>query len=423
VTDPINDQLQGIVRSVDEGHLTEEELRLILAPYFGQSRYAFEPKGHVDYLAEDGSVALTAVYDGRVLVELQRGPILTDQVVTSVATAISAEVSASQRQIRRFVLFASVPTEGQWRYRDQFQLLPAPPHAPHLQQVIGDHPLILEVSYKKSDNWMLNQHRAQVVARTIELLLALFLRHGIHTKPRYSTKHWMLIADRSQDDLKLHSEYLQVGFYIDGFVAVVDDFTESEAAECEAIPDEQYYSQHGISVGDTLTIPALMAGALDCFFSMDLDERSKFLRACYWFALSGELWPTSHSASFTALVQSIEVLVPRATGGGECPSCKKQLGPGPTRLFSDFVETYASNTDEKERRRLYGKRSALSHGNDLLVDDEEVFGFGETAPAVSRSTRGLWADARYRSHCSNPMASVTQRHRAKPVSSANVSWP
>jgi hypothetical protein len=48
------------------------------------------------------------------------------------------------------------------------------------------------------------------------------------------------------------------------------------------------------------------------------------------------------------------------------------MGPGPTRLFRDFVETHclSSGVDQKAASALYSVRSSLAHGSYLFQIDE-----------------------------------------------------
>jgi hypothetical protein len=70
-------------------------------------------------------------------------------------------------------------------------------------------------------------------------------------------------------------------------------------------------------------------------------------------------------------VQAIETLLDRPSPV-PCPECKRDMGPGPTRLFRDFVARYCSDSgvDGKVVSELYSVRSALAHGHYLFQLDE-----------------------------------------------------
>jgi len=54
-----------------------------------------------------------------------------------------------------------------------------------------------------------------------------------------------------------------------------------------------------------------------------------------------------------------------------CGDCRR---PGPTQQFAHFVERHAlgSGLSERERKRIYAIRSALSHGGTLLYYSDRV---------------------------------------------------
>ena len=58
------------------------------------------------------------------------------------------------------------------------------------------------------------------------------------------------------------------------------------------------------------------------------------------------------------------------------------MGPGPTKLFIDFVEQYAPSPTipNAARRELYVLRSKLAHGGHLLHSDHGTWG-GALSPA------------------------------------------
>ena len=60
----------------------------------------------------------------------------------------------------------------------------------------------------------------------------------------------------------------------------------------------------------------------------------------------------------------------------DCPECGKpghHEVPGATRLFVDFIDRYAPGTASKKRRQeMYGLRSGVLHGADLLQIDQDI---------------------------------------------------
>jgi hypothetical protein len=76
------------------------------------------------------------------------------------------------------------------------------------------------------------------------------------------------------------------------------------------------------------------------------------------------------------VIQAVESLAWQPRSQASCPRCNKPEGPGPTRLFNDFLDRFAPGAIEG-RRVLYSVRSGLSHGlmPPFLVDTEIHFGY------------------------------------------------
>jgi hypothetical protein len=386
MTGRVATELSHILQLVENGELPEEELRQILFSYVRGARYDYRPTSGVEYVDEHENVLLTATYDDDALTGLLAGPCLTEDMVEAIGRDVDRAVADNGFQIWRTVLFAWKKTEGYWRYGDRFQILPVPAEAPRPGWLVAEHPLVLEVRYRKSVTGTLDHIRAQHETRTAALLLALLVEFGIHPQSRFAAHQWVLAVDQPPPDMKMHSEFLQVGYYFDSFTTVSDDFTDPAVSQCEVVPDQEYFKHFGGPVSDELTVPALLGPSLDRFFALGVADQARFLRAFYWFALSSQLWPLSHSASYNALAQAIEVLLPASSGAPDCPSCHRPTGPGPTRKFSDFVEQYAPGIDRKQRSRLYGIRSALSHGGHVFLGDDGDYSFAGIHPR--------WADER-----------------------------
>jgi hypothetical protein len=90
------------------------------------------------------------------------------------------------------------------------------------------------------------------------------------------------------------------------------------------------------------------------------------------------------SSYFLACVQAFETLVDRPSPQ-PCPTCGKDTGPGPTKLFQDFIEKHcpASEVDKKILSQLYSVRSALAHGHYLFQLDEAPWAFSLAATVAS----------------------------------------
>ena len=71
------------------------------------------------------------------------------------------------------------------------------------------------------------------------------------------------------------------------------------------------------------------------------------------------------------------------------------MGPGPTKLFREFVEKYrlSSGVDRKVVNELYSVRSALAHGHYLFQLDEAPWTFNMGALAARASEDEIYRAA------------------------------
>jgi hypothetical protein len=78
-----------------------------------------------------------------------------------------------------------------------------------------------------------------------------------------------------------------------------------------------------------------------------------------------------------------------------CPECNRDMGPGPTRHFREFVERYCSDSgvEEKVVNELYRVRSALAHGHYLFQIDEAPWSFNMGAMVASLSEDEIYRSA------------------------------
>jgi hypothetical protein len=174
--------------------------------------------------SHESTPALTLQYNRKGVIEkLEAGPELKDDDIEQLIAAFTA---ARPRHIWATVNFANVRTEGAWQYRDRFQILPAPPEAPRLEQLIGAHPFLLEVTYDGAEECQLDQFRATTATREISRLLPGLLHAPEDRGGHYARTEWVFVPQQADDGtLNFESRHLQLGYMIDGFAAQRSDFT------------------------------------------------------------------------------------------------------------------------------------------------------------------------------------------------------
>ena len=104
--------------------------------------------------------------------------------------------------------------------------------------------------------------------------------------------------------------------------------------------------------------------------------RAKFDRAAYWLSMASRQWEDSISASYASLVSAAEALT--SENGTKhsvfCDKCGENRAhdvPGATEKFRSFFEKYTPDPGLRERRsKMYGLRSKILHGSDLMQLDQ-----------------------------------------------------
>ncbi len=141
--------------------------------------------------------------------------------------------------------------------------------------------------------------------------------------------------------------------------------------------------------GVGLRVPSDLDRSICSYDALSGSNREKFDRASFWFSASRRMCDVSITAAFAALVSAIESL----TSSGEvhqftCPVCSGVTDhrvPGPTKLFKDFLATYALGaTLAKDRDDMYDLRSDLVHGEHLVELDREIPIMGWTPPGFKK---------------------------------------
>jgi len=367
----------------------QEELEQILGGYF-HGASGLSPD-EIVYPGHKTEYALKLRYSNGSLASIEPGPKLTTDDIETIKCKIATDIlAAAGTHVGRALLFSAVPVVGYFKYRDVIQILPVPPEAPQHQSfsIMGGHPFLLEFRFPSSPNPMIRMTRRMVRQRELELLLAGLLEYSIRGLGPVRF-HWVLQPHDRPDQWS--SVCLQEGYTWPGASFEADDFTRAETLpRVTEVDFSTYYRQFGISFNQVFEVPKDLALLLDRFFALPKGDRDRFLRSCFWLRHSHAVHHYSRSAAFTALISAVEALFPDKESSAVCEYCKHPLGPGPTQRFADFVERYApgGGLSERERKKFYWMRSALSHGGSLLHSDRPEVSFALTPDQI-----GEWQNA------------------------------
>ena len=281
---------------------------------------------------------------------------------------VAALAGAQDAVVWRDVFFGIFPVDGYWRYRDDWQIIPAPPQAPRPDVVIADHPFIVELRVpSNSGRVTLDATIRGRRAWELQLMLNLVLRGRIKRFGARAPDHtWAYVPDGERSS---KVQWVQPGYFIADWVDQSRDFTPIDGSvPLPEVSDEVYRTRRGIGLDDVFEIPAVLGRLIDASHTVPPETRDRFLHACYWYERSGAAWNMSVSLGHIAAVNAIETMMPPGPVD-RCPECGLNRAPGVTRRFHDFLERYAPLVPADDRERIYKLRSSLVHDGQLFDID------------------------------------------------------
>jgi hypothetical protein len=140
--------------------------------------------------------------------------------------------------------------------------------------------------------------------------------------------------------------------------------TEARLEEIEA--DHDFTAVRGID-GRGMRVPADLDDSICRYQRLHPTRREEFNRAAFWLDMASRQWNISMSASFAALVSTVESLI-------------NTRGPGSTGRFRAFFERHAPGASlEARRNQMYDLRWGILHGSALMTIDQDI-SFGWDPP-------------------------------------------
>jgi hypothetical protein len=279
------------------------------------------------------------------------------------------------------ILFARRPVKGGFRFRSvPAQILPPPPDAPQ-QNIASAHPFVIEYpikAYKTSEVRSLRRRKNSVEWAWV---LNALLRGSVKFSAPRPRQMWAInIGDPGR------CFWAQDCYMHEGFQAFITGLSE-RGAPLPVVRADEYYGGPEKRANfpiDTFFLPDNLDELVDAYLKLDAAKRRRFLRSAAAIYTARELWELSVSSSFLACVQAIETLVDRPAPI-PCSTCNKDMGPGPTKLFREFVEEHCktSDVDQAVVNQLYRTRSDLAHGRYLFQLDEAPWALNISATVAS----------------------------------------
>jgi hypothetical protein len=279
---------------------------------------------------------------------------------------------------RSFVMLTNANVTGKYRYRDKFQLLPAPAHFPRAPYSEAHHPCLLEVKYDfihdstklmpdetEVPDWIQRKDQERKAVHEIMSLFSVFsFSKFVYTRDNHS---WTI---RTDGENALEPEWRQLSYFVREHQFDINEFTNAPVPEIEFVDTAKFYNLGARYVGSDFSVPDLFEEILDAYYGLDQDSKHAILRSATLFTNAKRISP---SISFTSFVSSIESLVDYMYKGVKIEKCKECSAPrySVTKKFTEFLKTYSSDSDELIRfyKEAYGQRSKILHAGALFLGE------------------------------------------------------
>jgi hypothetical protein len=321
---------------------------------------------HLPLAREKCRVSL--IYKGANIEAIQPGAAFDAAEWKSVAAEIEAAILRGPRRVGRDISFSTLSVEGWWRGgRSGVQILAPPDTAPRSPG--ADKPFILEFPVHDAGRWRITNHRRRREHRKLTLVINLLLRGTTKLLPDRPSSFWAYIP--KADEIQWVQEFYSADFG----EAVIDELSPPSGEKLEEIEAKKYYSKEFWVDDDRLCVPDDLDESVWRYQSLSPALRAKFDRAAYWLSMASRQWEDSISASYASLVSSAEAFAEKSSQHTVyCQQCEKDRShdvPGAAEKFRAFFEKYTPEPGLKQRRsKMYGLRSMILHGSDLIQLDQ-----------------------------------------------------
>jgi hypothetical protein len=344
------------------------ELEILLKQQFANGQQISRNETvHFDRSVEKYSLLIG--YKEGLISYIHAGSELSEGKIDSILREINAALLADNgNAIGGKVLFSYYPIEGYFRAGNTFQLRPVPPDAPRPPFSYAEHPGFLEFTFNTSSNRLIRNRRSTQRGLEIGLLLYVLLEGAVSIELSQWPFQWVMLPNETEDTPASYA-YCQ-----NGYPNISHDSSQFTADDSwkllETVEPADYYNRFGIE-GRGLQIPNDLEKSVEKYLSLNEENRTKFIRSCFWSHLSSKVISYSRSAAYTALISAVESLIPDAKIEDKCVECGREKKEGPTKQFINFMEVYSPSEgiSRRGRSKLYSTRSKLVHGGDLLPAD------------------------------------------------------
>lgn len=370
-------------------HLKEadaEEIMNVLLHHFGNAQnissgvYKYQKKDHTEHLE-----VYADVESGRIQKVIFSEEFPKDDL-KKLEQTIKDNILTQSVSVAQGLIFCRERVTEFFRYKDEFQILPVPEGSPMPVLGIRDYPFLIEFKYNPSPDTMIDWSRRRKKTTIYTRILNLLVNQHLRLASNSGRSHWVMDIDESTN--KASYSYKQEGYAPEGMKGKMKDFTDvAILTEMKGVPFQEYYTKTLGVTSDPLRIPDNLEASLDVVFNLRERDWDRFFMSCSWYSQSSEVWHNSGSSAFISLVTALECLVGEREKCDDCnqeipdqldfcDGCKQpryQVAKG----FKKFLERFVPFIDSypREKKTLYGIRSKLAHGIDLLQHDLKPWTF------------------------------------------------
>jgi hypothetical protein len=314
-------------------------------------------------------------------------------------------------RIRQEFAMSEVRVNGYFRYRDTFQLLPAPKEVPSLASIMGHHPCLVEFKYtvREVAETRLNPDAPQVEntidyddsqkrRREVLLLLSTFCTSSVFQYSRHATGNQSWFAPLGPGTDGLGKLYWGVRTYIQGLDRILPDFSKPSAPAINLVEKNKYFgldlpgvffvgrSPEAFEMSDNVN------ALFDCYYSLSDEAQKAFLSSSFLFQKGNDLDQEAPSLAFAARVSAIETLstfdhrdekIPRCPN----PDCGQEIYHA-TRKFRELIERVNKNSPQKFgnfANEVYKRRSKILHRGQLTFGEIEPWSTENALEALGES--------------------------------------
>jgi hypothetical protein len=358
-------------------NLDQRDLRMLLdARIGGPGQY--DGNRDVLYLplARD-KCRVSLTYKGSTIVAIEPGAAFDRSEWDCICKEIEDSTLRGPQKVGRDCSFSTFCVEGWWRgARSGVQILPPPDSAPRAHE-LADNPFVLEFPIQEASLWSITNYRRIREHRRLSLLLNLLLAGTTKVLTDRPKHFWALVQSGARPEIK----WVQECYLVNLGEALTNELSPTTGQRLTEIKSDRYYEEARHD-GRGLCVPSDLDDLICRYKSLPPALQAKFDRATYWLSMASRQWEDSMSASYASLVASAEALT---TDRGSkhnvyCDECKENRShdvPGATEKFRTFFEIYAPGQGlSKQRSKMYGLRSKILHGSDLMqLDQGRAFGW------------------------------------------------